>query len=224
MPTGIYKRKLELIKIGEKFNRLTILKEVEPYICPKGIKTRKVLCRCDCGNTKKIKYQSLKTGYTKSCGCLKKENNFNYKHGMEGTRFYSIWLNMKNRCFNKKVKSYQDYGNKGIIVCKKWKNSFINFRNDMHSGYLKHCKEFTEKNTSIDRIDNNGNYCPENCRWATWKKQMNNTCRNRFLIFKGQNLTMAQWENKLNFRSGALHYRLSNNWSIEKALTTPIKK
>ena len=111
---------------------------------------------------------------------------------MFGTRFYKIWAKMKERCLNKNCAAYLSYGGRGITVCDRW-HKFENFRDDMYESYLSHVNEFGEKNTSIDRIDNNGNYCKENCRWATRKEQNNNTRKNVYVKYKDRVVTMAEY-------------------------------
>lgn len=109
----------------------------------------------------------------------------NYKHGMRNTRFYTIWHGMMLRCLTPNSSSYKNYGAKGIKICKRWQ-TFINFRDDMYERYLEHCKEFGEKQTTIDRINNKKGYLKDNCRWATWKLQKENSNQFRLRNNKGQ--------------------------------------
>lgn len=204
---------------GQKFGRLTLLRFVEKR------KSRAFwLCKCDCGNEKIVGVPNLKNGGIKSCGCLRKEKPNGLKHGMRGTRFYNTWRGTKQRCDNKKGTGYNNYGGRGITVCDEWMK-FENFRDDMLPSYLEHCEKFGEKNTFIDRIDNNGNYCKENCRWATRKEQNNNQKSNKLLTYKGKTQNLSQWSEELNINYHTLYGRIYNyKWSIKKAFEFPIEK
>jgi hypothetical protein len=129
-------------------------------------------CKCDCGNEKNVWCESLKSGKTKSCGCLRAETTSrrNTTHGMRKTRLYRIWLAMKNRCLNPNSNRYQYYGGKGVKICDSWVSNFLCFYNwAVKNGY--------RDDLTIDRIDSDKNYCPENCRWATYAEQEHNKKR-----------------------------------------------
>lgn len=132
-------------------------------------------CECSCGNRTVLPAHKITSGKTKSCGCLVAETiRKNMKtHGMSKTRFYTIWNAMRMRCYNKNGHNYKYYGGKGISVDKKW-NKFTGFFDDMYEPYQEHVTKYREKNTTIDRIDNNLNYCKSNCKWSTLKEQANN--------------------------------------------------
>lgn len=144
---------------GKKFNRLTVLE----YSHKKGGK-KYYLCECSCGNKTYVRQDKIKSGHTKSCGCLMKESSSrigkNKKtHGKTDTAEYMVWCDMKSRCFNDKNIAYKNYGGRGITVCDRWKKSFNNFYEDMGD-------RPTNKH-QLDRKDNDGNYSPSNCRWVT---------------------------------------------------------
>ena len=138
--------------------------------------------------------------------------------GLRGHRLYPIWSGMKDRCLNKNNKRYSSYGGRGIEVCKEWQQSFRAFlRWAMANGY--------EEGLSIDRIDNDGNYCPENCRWATAKEQANNKRWNHLITYNGKTQTMKEWAEELGIKLSTLSQRINSyRWSDEKALTTPVRK
>ena len=163
---------------------------------------------------------SLKNGQTTSCGCLARElssiglKKRATKHGGYKTRLYRIWHDMKTRCEYKKHRSYKNYGGNGISVCDAWGNSFANFKEwALLAGY--------NDSLSIDRINSNSNYEPNNCRWATPKEQANNTSRNVYITINGETLTRQQWAEKNGIRIGTIGWRIRNGWAMEESVMTP---
>lgn len=197
---------------GKRFGRLTAIK----YIGKSKGKQTLWECKCDCGNIAIVHQQNLKSGHTSSCGCYNSEvaSEREKEHGQSGSRLYNIWHDMIYRCCNSNHRSYKDYGGKGIIVCNEWKDDFEAFRNwAIENGY--------KENLSIDRIDSNKNYCPENCRWATNIQQANNTSRNLVFTVDGRTDTLANLCRKYDIPYSLAHSRVYRNWDIKKALTTP---
>jgi len=127
-------------------------------------------------------------------------------------RTYSTWRHMKNRCLNKNYPKYNHYGGKGVVVCERWLNSFEDFLNDMGERPV---------GMTLDRINNDGNYEPDNCRWATNIQQLNNTSKNKYIMYKDQTLTLSEWSRVLGLNYELIKSRLLNGWSIEKTFTTP---
>jgi hypothetical protein len=172
-------------------------------------------CLCACGNTKVVSGDNLKRGLVKSCGCLNKElviermTTHGQTSGGSATLIYKIWQGMLARCYNLHNKSYKDYGGRGIKVCDRW-HSFENFYEDMGD-----CPE----GLSLDRKDNDGDYTPENCRWATNLEQANNKRSNAWYESNGNRKTLAQWARYLDIKPNTLWMRLNEYaWSEERAL------
>ena len=139
---------------------------------------------------------------------------------MKGTRFYRIWQEMKKRCDNTHCKDYCNYGGKGITYCNEWKD-FRNFKTDMYDSYLDHCDKQGVEQTSIDRINYIGNYCKENCRWATPLIQSNNRSYNRVIEFNGESKNISQWALITGISKGVIRYRLDQGWDTIDILTKP---
>lgn len=200
--------------IGQKFNRLLVIERAENS--KDGSSRWK--CKCDCGNTIIVSRTHLIHNHTKSCGCLNHDTLKRMTHNKSDTRLYSIYYKMKSRCYNTKQKGYKNYGGRGIKVCKEWldkENGFMNFYNwAMNNGY--------KDNLTIDRIDVNGNYEPNNCRWATIKEQANNKRNNRYLTYNGEKHTIQEWTKIIGISRATIENRIELGLSIEKILDKTI--
>lgn len=182
---------------GEKFGNLTVLRRLN--YCQTG-HTYLWECKCDCGKITIVRGGNLRTGHTISCGCKKGL----IKHNKWDTRLYRIYTNMKQRCNNPKNVWYKNYGARGIKICDSWQNDFMSFYNwSINNGY--------SDELSIDRIDVNGNYEPNNCRWVTKLVQQNNMRRNKLITYKNETHTISEWERKFNLRHNYISSRLRSN-------------
>ena len=205
---------------GKKFGRLTVIKRVENNKWGKA----QWLCRCDCGNETIVRCDYLVQNRTTSCGCYNRELITKYRKNEKDTenknykeKLYTVLKGMKRRCYNKNEKAYKNYGQRGIKICNEWLNSFQSFYDwAINNGY--------KEGLTIDRINNNGNYEPSNCRWITNKKQQNNRNDNCYITYKNQTHTLAEWSEIFNIRYSRLFWRIKKGWDIEKALTTPVQK
>lgn len=171
-------------------------------------------CQCDCGNTGLVSSGNLRRGHSTSCGCAHIDSITS--HNKTRTPEYAAWSMMKSRCYRKNDISYPRYGALGIKVCDRWLNSFENFLADMG--------ERPSAEHSLDRIDSQGNYGPNNCRWSDITTQDNNRRSNRLVSLNGKTQTVTQWARELGIASNTVFSRLSRGWTDELALTTPARK
>lgn len=174
--------------------------------------------QCECGNKTIVTLGNVKR-HTTSCGCFSREQTSkrSIKHGQssyngkKASRLHNVWTAMIKRCYGKSNKGFRNYGGRGIEVCEEWRNSFLQFAADMGD---------PEDGMSIDRIDNNGNYEPKNCRWATQHQQSINRRTNRRLSHDGVTQTVGEWEKEKGYRKNLILSRLDRGWSVDKAIET----
>lgn len=215
-----YKAVTELV--GKKFGRLTVVEVFDSEIDSKH-SSRKCRCICERGNEVVVCSSSLKRENTKSCGCLQLESasRVNVKHGGTNDRLYKIWLSMKSRCYREKQKVYSNYGGRGIQVCEEWLNDYGAFRDWAYdNGYN---ESAAHGECTIDRINVNGNYCPENCRWVSVKEQNQNKRNNRILTLNGESKTLTEWAGVIGVDSHTVYNRIKKGWPMELVLSSNIK-
>lgn len=192
-------------KTGERFGRWLVLSRAGSN--PRGKSAW--LCRCDCGTERIVSLPSLRSGDSRSCGCLNREVSSTHK--ATGTPTYKVWIQMVRRCHGLNAPAI--YQGRGITVCDQWRHSFATFLTDMGDRpSLAH---------SIGRINNEGNYEPTNCRWETPIQQGNNRRNNHLITWNGETNTIAQWERRLGFSPKFLRERLRHGWTFERAVSTP---
>lgn len=204
--------------IGKKYGMLTVIKQVEDKICPSGNHETRYECVCDCGNVTIVYGNYLRNGHTKSCGCITKDRliAMHKTHGKSKSRLYKVWKGIRSRCNNPNNKSYHNYGGRGIKLCDEW-NDFESFK---EWAYANGYDENANKNQcTIDRIDANGDYCPENCRWITTKEQNSNKRNNHYIELDGVVHTITQWCDIYGIHVGTVRQRLKCGWSEMDAIT-----
>lgn len=196
--------------IGHKFGRLTV------YAAAPSNKRGRAqwLCRCECGGTKIVLGNQLLTGGVRSCGCLAHETavnsgKANFKHGGGKSPEYRSYSMMRHRCLNPASKSYPDYGGRGIRICDRWLDSYPNFRADMGD---------RPSGTTLDRIDNDGPYSPENCRWATKSEQAQNTRTTRHFTINGVSKPLRDWIAESRLERSTIYKRLKRGMTLDAAI------
>jgi hypothetical protein len=213
--------KTRLNLAGQRFGRLLVLKFAGLNRHGSSLWT----CICDCGrSTAAIVGSDLRRGMHKSCGCLRRETLPTYKHGAcrsGGTPEYRAWRGLCDRCVNPKSQGYRNYGGRGITVCPRWlgENGFETFLADMGRR--------PNPEHSIDRIDNDKGYSPENCRWATRSEQRRNQRPlkgRRMLILQGRSQSVARWAREIGIGASTILFRLRKGWSVAETLTEPLQQ
>lgn len=201
---------------GNRYGRLTVLERAENYVSPTGHTKANWLCMCDCGNKTVAMSSNLRRGITKSCGCLQSEVRLtsSTKHGGRHDRLYSVWTNIKSRCYNRSYSDYDDYGGRGITMCDEWKCSYAAFRDwALSAGY--------SSDLTIDRVNVNGPYAPWNCRWADAHTQSNNRRNTIMITYGGKTQSLSDWAIECGLKYHTLFARIYKlHWSLDKALTT----
>lgn len=198
---------------GKKFWKLFVIERAENSRCGKS----QWLCQCDCGKRLVVIGANLKNGNTRSCGCwVHSDDKSEYTGYIWRTRLYSIWTDMKSRCYNKNFPKYISYGNREIKICDEWR-TYENFENwAVANSY--------SDDLTIDRIDVNGNYEPSNCRWITNKEQARNKTNAIMLTYKGKTKQLIEWCEELQLSYVAVYTRFIRGWEPEAILETPVRK
>ena len=199
---------------SQVFNRLTVIEIAKEKTTPGHIWWR---CRCQCGKEVVLASSQIRSGFTKSCGCLRKEKGRDmlFRHGMKNSREYSAWVHMLGRCFNPRNGKFPLYGGRGIKVCERWQK-FENFYSDI--GPKPSSKH------SINRVNNNGPYSPDNCVWSTSIEQSRNKNNNIRVVYRGASKTIMEWAEILDIPYMTLHSRIVRlKWSAENAIETSSK-
>ncbi|MFA5398120.1 MAG: hypothetical protein WC346_19060 [Methanogenium sp.] len=196
------------MNINDKYGKLTVL-EIK--------KGRFIKVKCDCGNIKEVRKHDVKNGRIKSCGCIRKNKPNSIKHGLSNTKLYVVFKAMKQRCYNLNCKNYSEYGSRGIKIFEEWLNDYTKFHDwALNNGY--------KEGLYIDRINNNGNYEPSNCRWISNKKNTNNTRKNNHILYKNKTYTIQEFSEFCKISRTTLVSRLKLGWNLEKIVNTKPSK
>lgn len=199
---------------GQKWGRLTAVRFAEWHEFPSGKRRQKWEFLCDCGKSVITFLEFAKSGHTRSCGCFQSQrrSESHTTHGGSKEYLYDVWCNLKQRCENPNYKWFNRWGGRGIKVL--WKD-YAEFRRDM-------LPSFIERHT-IERIDNNGHYCKDNCMWATYREQARNRRSNRIIEFNGENRLLVEWSEKTGLKPMTIAHRLHSGWPVDRALTEPLR-
>lgn len=198
---------------GKRFGKLTVLNKIESSFGLQGDGTFKWLCKCDCGNELEVRGGDLKNGHTKSCGCYRIEQVST--HGLSNSPLYKRWWGIIQRCYKESHKSFHNYGGRGITVCGEW-HDFEAFYKWAHTKY--------NPGLEIDRVDNDGPYSPENCRWVSRKENARNTRYNVNITLRGITQCASAWAEELEIHVSTLLNRIKKGWSEDKILNIPVKR
>jgi len=208
---------------GKTFGRLTVLRRVEDYVSETGIKTPVWECRCKCGNITNVRGSNLRSGNTKSCGCLRDEkiHTNSLTHGGSYDRLYHVWESMKGRCYNTNNQKYARYGGRGITVCDEWLHDYSEFKQWAISNGYDENADYGE--CTIDRINVNKGYCPDNCRFVDIKTQSTNKEKTILLELDGEVKSACEWADEFRIKKVTLRARVAKGkWDADKAIKTPV--
>lgn len=208
-------KSIRLDLTGQRFGRLVAVE----FLCRLNLHSM-WKCVCDCGNETIVTLNNLRKNHTTSCGCASSRHTIGEKtstHGLRNHPTYSTWTSMRNRCYWSKSNRSKHYKLRGIVVCNEWKDSFENFYEwSINNGW--------KPGLQLDRINNNGNYEPPNCRWATPKEQARNRTSNVWITIDGETKIAIEWAEQYNISPSVIHSRLKLGWSHKDAIQKPIQK
>jgi len=211
-------RGVKAVEVGKRFGRLVVVALARVHQRPSGVRVNVWTCQCDCGGTRDVFAGNLTNAITQSCGCLQRDvaRKAHTTHGKTHTPEYQTWFGMIRRCCESTNRAYPDYGGRGIVVCDAWRNSFVAFLRDMGNR--------PSKQHSLDRIDNDGPYSKENCRWATVLEQANNKRGNIRITVNGTERTATEWSRISGVNRDTIVYRISAGCPAEMAVFMPPNK